>query len=75
MINLYIDDYCQNCPEFEPDVNKNQMYCEDICGNSPIVRNDTSIRCEHWMRCKEIVEWLRQEEKDERGSDQQTESN
>lgn len=48
MIKLDIDEYCNNCPEFESDVKKDVIYF----GKAPIV--NTIITCEHRERCRSI---------------------
>ena len=40
MIRLEIRDYCADCPDFEPDVEKSQAL---ECGDE-IIRSDTVIR-------------------------------
>ena len=53
MIRLVVDDYCENCNEFEPDVEK--MNCENIYGTE---FTDTMITCVHKQRCKCIKNYL-----------------
>ena len=53
MIRLVVDDYCENCNEFEPDVEK--MNCENIYGTE---FTDTMITCVHKRRCKCIKNYL-----------------
>lgn len=53
MIELIIEDYCQNCSDFEAKVDKIVFgQCSDR------VRHDTIIQCEHHERCKCIKEYL-----------------
>ena len=44
MINLKIEDYCQECPDFEAEVEK-------ITFSDLPVKNDTLIRCKNRIRC------------------------
>lgn len=54
MIRLKIEEYCQECPEFEP-IKKifyaNNQACEII------------IRCEHEKMCKEIAKHIERTQK------------
>lgn len=53
MINLIVDEYCQHCPEFEPNVEKTNLY--DGFGDSIC---DTEITCIHRERCRSIKEYI-----------------
>lgn len=55
MISLNIEDYCNNCDEFEPDVNKR----ETLVGFKK--RVDISITCNHADRCRLIANYIREE--------------
>lgn len=46
MIKLEVEDYCQDCPHFEADVDKQILYA----GETPMICN-TYIRCDHRMAC------------------------
>ena len=52
MIAFTIEDYCENCPYFEPKSSGPYYYDED--GNT--VRKDQSIVCEHKKMCAYAVE-------------------
>ena len=52
MIKLYVEDYCQNCPEFEPDVDKKTMHADRK------LINITDIRCEHRHICDMLINYL-----------------
>lgn len=52
MIKLCVEDYCQDCTEFEPDVQKVTLFG----GKRDIA--DTTIFCEHRERCEHIKEFL-----------------
>lgn len=63
-IRLEIEDYCQNCLDFEADVTKpTRMYAKDevIIGTY----GDTIVRCEYRNRCKAIKRYLEQKMKGE----------
>ena len=51
-ITLKVDDYCQECPEFEPDVHRQVIYGMDER------MFDTTIRCEHRGKCDRLIEYL-----------------
>lgn len=62
MIKLNIDKHCDNCPEFEAEVDKSSMYnysnnfddhIEAIC--------TTIITCKHKDRCRGMVTLLKGE--------------
>lgn len=55
MIKLCVEDYCQNCTDFEPDV---ETYTTVSAGK---ICNQTNVSCEHRQRCKKLVEYLRKE--------------
>lgn len=52
MIQLVLSDYCNDCPEFEPDVVR-----EHICGAECI----THIHCIHEYRCLSIYKRIKRE--------------
>lgn len=54
MIELHVEDYCHNCPEFGADVQKNTLYAgyEEYC--------QTDIYCKHRSRCEHIYEYLKE---------------
>lgn len=57
MISLHIKSYCHNCPEFEPDVQKEIHYLE---GTNIERYVKTDIYCEHRIRCKKMVDYLKE---------------
>lgn len=62
MIRLDIDEYCNNCPEFESDVKKDVIHYKTIdFGKTSIV--NTIITCEHRERCCSIKNFLEEEKK------------
>lgn len=54
MIKLLIEDYCDKCPDFEADVDKEPLFKDSV-----IIDMCTTITCEHAAKCK----WLKKEEK------------
>lgn len=57
MITLVVKPYCNACPEFEPDVDKNTLYT--CCGKE---YTDTIVRCQHRKRCEAMIEYLGEQE-------------
>lgn len=54
MIRVEVDDYCQNCLEFEPDVSKPDVMW--IGDQRVVFAGDIVVRCEHRDRCREIAD-------------------
>lgn len=68
MIKLEIEEYCQNCPDFVPDTDKEfKAYFTDDYDGIPPGRKlrrlcKTTIRCKYRKRCDELVDtYLRYE--------------
>lgn len=70
MISLEVQDYCQQCPEFIPDVDKNDrretLYTNDIFSSNgiryvTIGEHDTTIRCAHRVKCECLKNFIEQE--------------
>ena len=64
MIRLYVERYCNNCSEFEPDVRKEtQEFYTDYSEDFPerIERTDTHITCKHATRCENMFVYIRDE--------------
>lgn len=51
MIKLEVENYCQNCPHFEADVDK-----QSLCADGAVVICDTYICCEHREGCARSFE-------------------
>lgn len=58
MIALKIEEYCHNCPDFEPSVNKETFSNYDIDFCKTRYRTNTLITCERRDRCKSHMEYL-----------------
>ena len=61
MIQVCVEPYCQNCPEFSPDVAKSTLrnsldryFCVD-----------TTIFCEHREKCSRMYNAIKEETKNE----------
>lgn len=69
MIELNVESYCQNCPEFEPYVTKDdevRTYADpvDFGAVKEIHFCDTRIYCKHRGRCASIYNRAREEMKE-----------
>lgn len=54
-IRLEIEPYCDNCDEFQPEVNKNAAY-NDLTDD--LMYCDTIITCKHANMCRSIKRYL-----------------
>lgn len=66
MISLYVKNYCHNCPEFEPDVEKDTIYSENYLMEKRTTHTQTYIYCKHKDRCESMIKFLKKEEGRER---------
>nr|DAU60910.1 MAG TPA: hypothetical protein [Caudoviricetes sp.] len=57
MIELKVEDYCQNCSEFKPDVNKEFSYADD-----EVIYSLMTVFCENASKCKRIYECIKKED-------------
>lgn len=64
MINLKVEKYCENCPEFEADVDKTSYFSSSMQSIHKSFCN-TVITCEHRGRCRVIMDYLSKEKNDE----------
>lgn len=56
-INLHVNDYCQQCSNFDADVEKKEHV--DVFGN--YLSTDTNIHCKHRHICKRLLQHLKTE--------------
>lgn len=65
MINLQVASYCQNCPEFEPRVTKDEkdhsLFDSKTMSFVGSRYCDTIITCEHAARCQGIRAFIEKE--------------
>lgn len=70
MIKLQVASYCQNCPEFEPRVTKDEQDFTSFDMRSlsyvGVRYCDTIITCEHAARCQTIRDYIQREVKKEK---------
>ena len=65
MIELSVPGYCDNCPDFEPNIEKKIIRCDDFYGNERITSCVTKITCEHADRCACIMKFLEENKEKE----------
>lgn len=58
MITLDIDDYCNNCNEFDADVEKDMVVLSNIQKTNQTCKCNTTITCKHRLRCQNIRGYL-----------------
>lgn len=58
MIHLEVQDYCQNCDDFEP-VKASALHVACVAGGATL---ETFVRCENEKRCKQIYEHIVKEQ-------------
>ena len=64
MITLNVDDYCNNCNEFDADVEKDIVVLQYNDKNLNQVRKcNTTITCKHRFRCQSIRGYLDSQKK------------
>lgn len=56
MIRLEIADYCRDCLEFEPDVDRPATMSNS--DGEDVIMSDTVIKCYNRRRCKGLVRYL-----------------
>ena len=62
MIRVDVEDYCQQCLDFNPDVTKPEKL---YSGDGDITLGDTVIQCKYRKRCAGIKRYLENQSKSE----------
>jgi hypothetical protein len=62
MIRINVEDYCQSCMEFSPDI---APPVRSFSENGAVKQTDTIIQCKHRKRCETITRYLVQQMKGE----------
>lgn len=60
MIRVEVEDYCQECLDFTPDLIKPERV---RTGEGDLKYTDTIIQCKHHKRCASIKRYLEQQSK------------
>lgn len=58
MIKVQVEDYCEHCLDFSPDVTKPERH---LTSNDEFVLSDTIIQCQYRKRCAGIKRYLEQQ--------------
>lgn len=70
MIKLDVQEYCQSCCDFEPDVTRPEKNVfTDVDGNRLIIQTDTIVRCKYAKRCENIRRYLKQQSEENKDSE------
>lgn len=61
MISLVIEDYCQDCPEFDPAIGRDNK-CEFTSDGQVVSeRYERTVECSHRRRCANMANYIRKE--------------
>ena len=60
MIQMSVEPYCHNCPEFQPVISGNVIQSFDFTTGSILIRY---VECEHKERCKCMYEHIKETSK------------
>ena len=70
MIRLDVQEYCQSCCDFEPDVIRPEKNVfTDVDGNRLVIQTDTIVRCKYAKRCENIRRYLKQQSEENKDSE------
>jgi hypothetical protein len=69
MIKLYVEGYCQNCPDFEPEVEKLEHDSYSVEYNEHVCCCETVITCKYRDRCRQQIQYLKNERRRENNKD------
>ena len=59
-IELKVENYCDNCGEFEPEIHKEEtVYLNYGFNNVRRHQCKTTVRCKHEQRCMGMIEYLK----------------
>ena len=59
MYKLIVEPYCENCPEFEVNDTREDLFMEDFISPEPNRYINHAITCKHKRRCANMIEWLK----------------
>lgn len=60
-IILKVEGYCENCNEFEPDVDRNTYEYNSVEFLEIVSRTTTTVTCKHAQRCRGMIEYLKRQ--------------
>lgn len=61
MITLKVEDYCHNCPMFEPEVERHCYCTSEFTGGFQKEYTDTVVKCSYGERCAAMKEYIEKE--------------
>lgn len=64
MIELKVAGFCNNCPEFEPEVDRDILYSHNFFGEREEQMVLTKVTCIHEHRCRSMVDFLETQRKE-----------
>lgn len=59
MYKLIVEPYCENCPEFEVNDAKEDLYLDNFISPEPDHYINHAITCKHMRRCSNMIKWLK----------------
>lgn len=66
MIELKVESYCHDCPDFEADVSKRRETLRDDGSDVALLEYQyTMVRCAHAARCRAVKRYLEKQQKGE----------
>ena len=65
MIHLEIEEYCHECPEFEPTKDATYLY-----ENGRVTASDNTVFCYHFSKCSQIARHIKRKLAEEMKNDQ-----
>lgn len=74
MIKIKVEEYCNDCPEFEPEAIKPQPIYDSI-GNYVGMLGPMVVVCAHRNTCRRFMEYLQKSVVKERGERNENKSN
>lgn len=61
MIHLEVEPYCENCPDFRPELETSELDKYEMTSRDVVKYYDHAVRCVHAERCRHIVEVFKKE--------------
>lgn len=58
MITLDVEEYCQDCSDFEPEAIKNILYSDNIYLKNRRQMFDTVVTCKYANRCRSMKNYI-----------------
>lgn len=62
MINLRVEDYCQDCPDFNPVAETIKFFA-----GIEMTKCETDVHCKYRDRCAAVAKWMKKKEGEENG--------